>query len=98
MVASRIRRIAAGAGVHPKEVMMLLQVHKQFEGMVGKSKGFFGKGAQAKQQQMAAQMQKNPKLIQQRLNQMVGYYKVHSSVVGSKLVCSLKILVFLSLY
>lgn len=72
-VASRIRRIAAGAGVHPKEVMMLLQVHKQFEGMVGKSKGFFGKGAQAKQQQMAAQMQKNPKLIQQRLNQMVGY-------------------------
>lgn len=70
-VESRIRRIAAGAGVHPKEVMMLLQVHKQFEGMVGKSKGFFGKGAQAKQQQMAAQMQKNPKLIQQRLNQMV---------------------------
>ena len=71
-VESRIRRIAAGSGTHPKEVMMLLQVHKQFEGMVGKSKGLFGKNAQAKQQQMAAQMQKNPKLIQQRLNQMVG--------------------------
>lgn len=70
IVISRIRRIAAGSGTHPKEVMMLLQVHKQFEGMVGKNKGLFGKGAQAKQQQMAAQMQKNPKLIQQRLNQM----------------------------
>jgi signal recognition particle subunit SRP54 len=71
-VASRIRRIAAGSGTDPREVKMLLTVHKQFEGMVsqmGKS-GVLGKGAQARQQQMAAQMRKNPALIQQRLNQM----------------------------
>ena len=70
-VQSRIRRIAAGSGTHIQEVMMLLQVHKQFEGMVGKSKGLFGKNAQARQQQMAEQMRRNPNLIQQRLNQMV---------------------------
>ena len=71
-VKSRIRRIAAGSGSHPKEVMMMLQVHKQFEGMISKmgKSGMIGKGAQAKQQQMAAQMRKNPQLIQQRLNQM----------------------------
>ena len=70
-IESRIRRIAAGSGTHIQEVKMLLQVHKQFEGMVGKSKGLFGKNAQAKQQQMAEQMRRNPNLIQQRLNQMV---------------------------
>ena len=71
-VKSRIRRIAAGSGSHPKEVMMMLQVHKQFEGMISKmgKSGMIGKGAQAKQQQMVAQMRKNPQLIQQRLNQM----------------------------
>jgi signal recognition particle subunit SRP54 len=71
-VQSRIMRIAAGSGTHPKEVMMLLQVHSQFEGMVSKmgKSGLMGKGAQARQQQMAAQMRKNPQLIQQRLNQM----------------------------
>jgi signal recognition particle subunit SRP54 len=71
-VESRIHRIAAGSGTHPKEVQMLLQVHKQFEGMVSKmgKSGMMGKNAQAKQQQMAAQMRKNPQLINQRLNQM----------------------------
>jgi signal recognition particle subunit SRP54 len=69
-VQSRVRRIAAGSGTHIQEVLMLLQVHKQFEGMVGKNKALFGKSAQAKQQQMAAQLRKNPNLIQQRLNQM----------------------------
>lgn len=71
-VKSRILRIAAGSGTHPKEVQMLLQVHKQFESMVSKmgKSGMVGKGAQAKQQQMAAQLRKNPQLIQQRLNQM----------------------------
>jgi signal recognition particle subunit SRP54 len=69
-VQSRVRRIAAGSGTHIQEVLMLLQVHRQFEGMVGKNKAFFGKNAQAKQQQMAAQIRKNPNLIQQRLNQM----------------------------
>jgi signal recognition particle subunit SRP54 len=69
---SRIRRIAAGSGTHPKEVEMLLQVHKQFEGMVSKmgKSGLVGKQAQARQQAMAAQMRKNPNLINQRLNQM----------------------------
>lgn len=71
-VRSRIRRIAAGSGTHPKEVEMLLQVHKQFEGMVSKmgKSGLVGKQAQARQQAMAAQMRKNPNLINQRLNQM----------------------------
>ena len=36
---------------------------------MGKS-GMMGKNAQARQAQMAAQMRKNPNLIQQRLNQM----------------------------
>ena len=71
-IESRIRRIAAGSGTHPKEVKMLLLCHKQFEGMVSKmgKSGMMGKGAQQKQAQMAAQMRKNPNLIQQRLNQM----------------------------
>ena len=70
-VESRIRRIAAGSGSHPNEVKMLLQAHKQFEGMeskMGKSMG--GGASKLKQQQMAAQMRKNPNLIQQRLNQL----------------------------
>lgn len=71
-VNSRVRRIAAGSGVHPNEVKMLLATHKQFEGMISKmgKSGLVGKNSQAKQQQMAAQMRKNPALMQQRLNQM----------------------------
>ena len=71
-IESRIRRIAAGSGSHPNEVKMLLLAHKQFEGMVSKmgKSGLMGKNAQQRQQQMAAQMRKNPSLIQQRLNQM----------------------------
>jgi len=71
-VQSRIRRIAAGSGTSPPEVIMLLQVYKQMYGMfskMGKS-GLVGKQAQARQQAMAAQMRKNPNLINQRLNQM----------------------------
>jgi len=70
-VESRILRIARGSGCHPAEVKMLLLAHKQMEGMVtqmGKNMG--GKNMQARQQQMAAQMRKNPNLINQRLNQM----------------------------
>lgn len=71
---SRIRRIAAGSGTHPNEVRMLLQVHKQFEGMVNKmgKSGMMGNSKQAQQQQqaMAAQMRRNPNFINQRLNQM----------------------------
>jgi signal recognition particle subunit SRP54 len=71
-VEKRIRRIAAGSGCHPNEVKMLLVVHKQFEGMVSKmgKSGMVGKNAQARQQQLAAQIKKNPNFIQQRLNQM----------------------------
>lgn len=69
---SRIRRIAAGSGTHPKEVQMMLQVHKQFESMINKmgKSGMIGKQAQQRQQAMVAQMRKNPNLINQRLNQM----------------------------
>lgn len=76
-VQSRILRIARGSGSHPNEVKLLLLSHKQFEGMVskmGKSMGAAGGNASAgsklKQQQLAAQMRKNPLLIQQRINQM----------------------------
>lgn len=71
-VESRVRRIAAGSGCHPGEVKMLLLAHRQFEGMVGQmsKSGMIGKGGQARQQQMIAQMRKNPNLINQRLNQM----------------------------
>lgn len=70
-VESRIRRIAAGSGSHPNEVKMLLLAHKQFESMVSKvGKSMGGATSKLKQQQLAAQMRKNPHLIQQRLNQM----------------------------
>lgn len=71
-VESRIRRIAAGSGSHPNEVKMMLVVHKQFEGMVSKmgKSGLMSKQAQQRQQQLAAQMRKNPNLINQRINQM----------------------------
>ena len=79
VVQSRIRRIAAGSGSHPAEVQMLLLAHRQFAGMVGQmsKSGLLASGGKAGQQQaklqqaqMAAQLRKNPNLIQQRLNQM----------------------------
>ena len=65
----RIRRIAAGSGTHPDEVKMLLQAHKQFEGVVSKmgKAGLMGKGGQAKQRQMAEQMRKNPGAMMKQL-------------------------------
>jgi signal recognition particle subunit SRP54 len=78
-VQSRILRIARGSGSHPNEVKLLLLSHKQFEGVVskmGKSMGAANAaagdsaGSKLKQQQLAAQMRKNPNLIQQRINQM----------------------------
>jgi signal recognition particle subunit SRP54 len=71
MLEKRRRRIAAGAGCHPTEVLMLLQAHKQFEAVVQKMKGLQGNKQQmAQQKQMAAQWRKNPALMQQHLNQM----------------------------
>eukprot|EP00541_Cyclophora_tenuis_P009144 CAMPEP_0116569228 /NCGR_PEP_ID=MMETSP0397-20121206/16177_1 /TAXON_ID=216820 /ORGANISM="Cyclophora tenuis, Strain ECT3854" /LENGTH=223 /DNA_ID=CAMNT_0004096769 /DNA_START=1 /DNA_END=672 /DNA_ORIENTATION=- len=74
-VESRVRRIARGSGTHPKEVQLLLQTYQQmstFALQMGKSGGAVGGGAnmEARQKQMAAQMRKNPNLIQQRINQM----------------------------
>ena len=67
----RRRRIAAGAGCHPTEVLMLLQAHKQMQGVVQKMKGLQGNKQQmAQQKQVAAQWRKNPALMQQHLNQM----------------------------
>ena len=67
-VEKRIRRIAAGSGTHPTEVKMLLQAHKQFEGMVSKmgKSGMMGKGG-AKQKQMMEQMRKNPNAMMKQL-------------------------------
>jgi len=69
-VEKRIRRIAAGSGTHPIEVKLLLQTHKQFEGMVskmGKAGMMGGKGGQAKQRQMMEQMRKNPNAMMRQL-------------------------------
>ena len=71
-VDSRVRRIARGSGTHPKEVQLLLQTYQQmsnFALQMGKSAGGAG-NMEARQKQMAAQMRKNPNLIQQRINQM----------------------------
>jgi len=71
-IESRIKRIARGSGTHPDEVKMMLQCHKQFEGMVskmGKSGMLKGNNA-AKQKQLMEQMKKNPSAALNRLNQM----------------------------
>lgn len=68
-VEKRIRRIAVGSGVHPAEVRMLLQAHKQFESMVSKmgKSGMMSKGGQAKQRQMMEMMKKNPNAMMKQL-------------------------------
>ena len=68
-IEKRIRRIAAGSGVHPSEVKMLLQAHKQFESMVSKmgKSGMMSKGGQAKQRQMMEMMKKNPNAMMKQL-------------------------------
>mmetsp|Transcript_25396 Transcript_25396/g.37497 ORF Transcript_25396/g.37497 Transcript_25396/m.37497 type:complete len:204 (+) Transcript_25396:66-677(+) len=69
-IKSRIRRIASGSGRHPTEVQLLLQTHQQMESFVGKMGKANNAANPAMQRQMAAQMRKNPNLINQRLNQM----------------------------
>jgi signal recognition particle subunit SRP54 len=68
-VERRVRRIAAGSGTHPTEVKMLLQTHKQFEGMVSKmgKSGMMGKAGQARQRQAMEQMRKNPQAMMKQL-------------------------------
>jgi signal recognition particle subunit SRP54 len=68
-IEKRIRRIASGSGVHPSEVKMLLQAHKQFESMVSKmgKSGMMTKGGQAKQKQMMEMMKKNPSAMMKQL-------------------------------
>lgn len=69
-VESRIKRIARGSGTHPNEVKMLLQTHKQMEGMVSKmGKSGMLKG-NAKQMQMMEAMKKNPAAAMSQLNKM----------------------------
>jgi len=68
-VERRVRRIAAGSGTHPNEVKMLLQTHRQFEGMVSKmgKSGMMGKAGQARQRQAMEQMRKNPQAMMKQL-------------------------------
>jgi signal recognition particle subunit SRP54 len=68
-VEKRIRRIAMGSGTHPNEVKMLLQAHKQFEGVVSKmgKSGMMGKGGAARQKQMMEQYRKNPNAMMKQL-------------------------------
>ena len=71
-IESRIKRIAKGSGTHPTEVKMMLQCHKQFEGMVskmGKSGMLKGKNA-AQQKQLMESMKKNPNAAFNQLNRM----------------------------
>ena len=69
VVERRIRRIAAGSGTHPAEVKMLLQCHKQFEGVVSKmgKSGMMGKQGQARQRQLMDQYKKNPSAMMKQL-------------------------------
>ena len=71
-IESRIKRIARGSGTHPIEVKMMLQCHKQFEGMVSKmgKSGMMKGNTAARQKQMAEQMKKNPNAMMQHLNKM----------------------------
>lgn len=71
-VESRIKRIARGSGTHPTEVKILLQTHKQTEGMVSKmgKSGMLKGSNMAKQQQMMETMKKNPVALMSHLNKM----------------------------
>lgn len=77
-IESRIKRIARGSGTHPNEVKMLLQCHKQFEGMVSKmgKSGMLKGNAMEKQKKMMEQMKKNPaaamKQMDPRMLQQMG--------------------------
>ena len=83
-VEKRIRRIAAGSGTHPIEVKLLLQAHKQFEGMVSKmgKAGMMGKGGQAKQRQMMEQMRKNPQAMMKQLQGNPQAMQMMQSMMG----------------
>ncbi len=71
-IDSRIKRIARGSGTHPKEVQMLLQQHKQMEGMVSKmgKSGMLKGNNMAKQKQMMEAMKKNPAAAAKYINNM----------------------------
>lgn len=71
-IESRIVRVARGSGTHPTEVKMLLQTHKQMEGMVSKmgKSGMLDKGNSARQKNMMEQMKKNPAAMMSHLNRM----------------------------
>ncbi len=83
-VDKRIRRIAAGSGRHPTEVKLLLQAHKQFEGMVSKmgKAGMMSKGGQAKQRQMMEQMRKNPNAMMRQLQGNPQAMQMMQSMMG----------------
>ncbi|CAM9385366.1 unnamed protein product, partial [Ectocarpus sp. 6 AP-2014] len=62
---SRLLRIARGSGTHPDQVRGLLKLHKHFEKVFGKvGKNMKGDASKAKQ------LQRNPALAKQHLNQM----------------------------
>jgi signal recognition particle subunit SRP54 len=71
-IQSRIIRIAKGSGTHPNEVKMLLQTHKQMQGMVSKmgKSGMLGKGNNARQKNMMENFKKNPAALMSHLNRM----------------------------
>ena len=71
-IDSRIKRIARGSGTHPNEVKMLLQTHKQMEGMVSKmgKSGMLKGNNMAKQKQMMEAMKKNPAAAMNYINKM----------------------------
>ena len=61
----RLLRVARGAGVHPNEVHMLLEQHKQMGGMMtGMNKAGLMKGGD---EGLAAKMRRNPNAVKQQL-------------------------------
>jgi signal recognition particle subunit SRP54 len=62
----RLLRIARGAGVHPNQVVQLIQAHKQMEKMVGgMSKAGLLKGGD---EALATKMKRNPNAVMQQLS------------------------------
>jgi len=65
----RALRIARGAGVHPQQVQMLVEQHKQMASMMtGITKSGLMKGGDAS---LSAKMRRNPKDIQQKLGKNI---------------------------
>ena len=86
MDESRVWRVAKGSGVHPVEVQQLLDIQKQFGGVIdGMSKTGLLKGGDAA---FASKMQRNPNAIMQQMQKSMDPRMVKSlGGMGNLQVC-----------